>query len=261
MDTQSEKQKQSLLILFIILSIIATGGVFYKFSASHVGNVTVERRDFALAELGKKLGLMTPDAENLVYLDRQTQAAAETGRSRDYAEALKRGIVHDQSAYVVDTKALNKKIEKKGEDWLKAQPEGKTWQDILTHETQQKVLRGLVVVEKVNTGYQYLMRTTLEDPILVTVFDKQGREQQLRGSYRDLVPFRPQLWKGWYLLLKPPGTMEDFSALKDVQGLHLVYAQPSRWLASVALIRIDAEIALGVADPSVSMIPLLPGWK
>lgn len=249
---------QSDIKIMAALGLLAIVGLLF-FGNGWTGGLATGARDKALSEMGVRLGLM--EGAGSVYVDEQTQAATLPARARDYAEGLKRAYFHDPAAFVADAGLFSATIERRGGEWLKGQKQGRTWQDVLPEEMRKNILRALIVPEKGGTAYYFLMPTNAADPVLVGVFGTGGVKRRLRGSYGDVVPFRRELRRGWYLLFAPPGQPADFSALAREKSLRLRYAGTNDWMVSVALFEAPKDVVLSAADSSIFLMPLLEGWK
>lgn len=243
------------------LAVAALAGVFVLvflvILPRAAGNLSQAERYRAFAEMNVAVGLKDGDA---VYADKATWPAGGKN-AKAYADVIASAKIEPSSAIIVDGAAYNDYISRSGEEAAKKQEKGKTWQEVFGEELTRKVLRSLIVVEKSNAAYYYLMPTNITDPLLVMLYDKDGVKRQFRGSYKNIVPMRRQLQPRWFLLMTPPLLPADFNFLKGEEKVKVHYARTGNWMVSAALIEVTGNVELKEMDARITLMPLIEGWK
>ncbi len=241
----------ALSLLFVVSYMV------YLAASSKIDAVVpIDERFAAFAEMNDALGLH----DGVVYTDSATWIAG--GRdTRAYMDIILTGRSVPSKAFVVNSEYFNGHVTGYGEHGLKSQQEGATWRDALTAQYMDKVLRGMVVVNSLNTAYYYVMPTNVKDKLLITYYNKKRVKTQLTGSYSDMTPMHSQLGPRWYLLTSPPEAPIDFSFIRGKENITVHFARTGQWMASAALIEVTEPTVLQEANPNVMMVPLSIGWK
>ncbi len=218
--------------------------------------VPIDERYAAFAEMNKAFDLH----DGVVYTDSATWIAGGKD-ARAYMDIILTGRSVPSKAFVVDSAFFNAHVTGYGDHGLKSQQQGATWHDALSSQYMDKVLRGMVVINSLNTAYYYVMPTNVKDKILITYYNKKRVKTQLTGSYEDMTPMHSQLGPRWYLLTSPPEAPIDFAFIRGKENINVHFARTGEWMASAALIEVTQPTVFEEANPNVMMVPLSLGWK
>lgn len=248
MSKEIKTSKKNVAYFMALVAVVTVVGVA---AVTSIRN-TAALREVALHEMADAAHLQ--DMPGVVYADDATINVGD-GEAKPYAEIIRDGKIEAPKAFVVDSQAFGKAIA------AAQKQKNDTWRKLMEDAMSVNVLRGVLAFEKSGDGYYFLMPTKLDNPMLVTLFDKKGEKRQFRASYKDMVPFRRELQKRWYMVMGLPAKPLDYSQLKKTEGLHVHYARTGQWLVSVAVIEVVDEVALKEDMPDAILIPLTEGWN
>ena len=218
---------------------------------STVGLVSQQARHDAMRDMNAATGLDNIKFGDIV-IDVQTWSASD-GTIRPYLDILRSGQAGRVKGYVLDAEVFAATMKAVGSD----APGIK----VLEKEFARNVLRGLIIFEREQNGYYYLMSMRAEDPMLIRFFAKDGGDRKFRASYRDIVPMQQNLSPRWYLLMTTPDVPADFSALGAEDNVVLRYMRAGKGIVSLALIEVTSPTTLKNRHGNYMMFPLTEGWK
>lgn len=251
MGTMSKEKQTSTKNAVYFVALVALVTVVGVAAITSVRNAA-QLRDIALDEMA--VAAHVAEMPGVVYADEATMRVGD-GSAKPYASIIRDGKIETPKAFVVDSQEFGKMIsaaQKQKDD---------TWRKLMEDAMSINVLRGVVAFEKSGDGYYFLMPTKLDNPMLVTIFDKKGEKRQFRASYKDMVPFRRELQKRWYMVMGLPAKPLDYSQLKKTEGVRVHYARTGQWLVSVALIEVAEDTTATEDMPDAILIPLTEGWN
>lgn len=237
---------QKFAVAIVLLGLV--GVAFWAFSSGHaVQRVAFDDMNAAVA---------LADGAGVVYTDAKT-AYAGGKNAKPYDDIFRNGKIEGARAFIVHAETFDARLNK-----LADEKDAKDTQSIIESALSKNVLRGMILTEgKKQTGYYYLMPTAVEDPMLITLFDKKGAVQKFRASYRDLVQMRADLQPHWYMVMGLPDRTVDFSGLSGVENLQIHYMRSSRRMVSVAVVEVTGDAVLKNVDKNLILVPILKGWK
>lgn len=196
------------------------------------------------------------DGAGVVYTDSST-AYAGGKNAKNYGDIFRTGKMDAARAFIVNAETFDARLNK-----LASEKDATEAQRLIDEVLSKNVLRGMILTEgKKQTGYYYLMPTAVQDPMLITLFDKKGAVQKFRASYRDLVQMRSDLQPHWYMVMGLPDRTVDFSGLLGVENLQIHYMRSSQKMVSVAIIQVTADAVVEKVDKNLILVPILEGWK
>lgn len=196
------------------------------------------------------------DGAGVVYTDAKTSYAGGKN-AKPYDDIFRSGKIDAVRAFIVHAETFDARLNK-----LADEKDAKDTQGLIEQALSKNVLRGMILIEgKKQVGYYYLMPTAVEDPMLITLFDKKGAVQKFRASYRDLVQMRADLQPHWYMVMGLPDRAVDFSGLSGVENVQIHYMRSSRRMVSVAIIEVTGDAVLKNVDKNLILVPILKGWE